>query len=116
MTPPKPRATPGADPAPAPLTLQAFQAKIEELYGPRDRARGVDGTFIWFVEEVGELARAVKRQDPVNLREEFSDVLAWLVTLGSLHGIDMEDAARRYVPACPRCHAAPCTCPAGRKT
>ena len=99
---------------PTPLPIAAFQRQIEHLYGPRDVARGVDGTFVWFVEEVGELARALKSGDPVNLREEFSDCFAWLTTLASLAGVDMADAASRYVPGCPRCGEAPCACPRKR--
>ena len=94
--------------------LEGFQRVIEDLYGDRDAARGLDGTFVWFVEEVGELARALKGTDPVNLREEFADVLAWLTTLASLAGVDMQTAARRYADGCPRCHATPCACPRKR--
>lgn len=94
--------------------VRGFQEAIEVLYGDRDRARGVDGTFVWFVEEVGELARALKGDDPVNLREEFADVFAWLSTLASLAGVDMAEAVRKYATGCPRCHAAPCACPGKR--
>ena len=95
-------------------SVRGFQDAIELLYGDRDRARGVDGTFVWFVEEVGELARALKGDDPVNLREEFADVYAWLSTLANLAGVDMAEAARKYAGGCPRCHAAPCACPPKR--
>ena len=54
-----------------------------------------DGVNVDFVEEVGELARALKGTDPANLREEFADVLAWLTTLASLAGVEMADAAQR---------------------
>jgi len=100
---------------PAPTdALAGFQGVIDALYGERDRARGLDGTFVWFVEEVGELARALKGTDEPNLREEFADVLAWLTTLASLAGVDMRAAARRYADGCPRCRAIPCSCPAKR--
>ncbi len=94
-----------------PLTIAAFQAAIERLYGPRDRARGADATFVWFVEEVGELARALKRGERANLEEEVSDVLAWLATLASLAGVDLAGAAARYRDGCPRCDHTPCACP-----
>ena len=94
--------------------VRGFQQAIELLYGERDGARGLDGTFVWFVEEVGELARALKGDDPVNLREEFADVYAWLVTLASLAGVDMAEAVRKYAAGCPKCAAAPCACPAKR--
>jgi NTP pyrophosphatase (non-canonical NTP hydrolase) len=106
-------------------TLAGFQRHIEAVYGARDAARGVDGTFVWFVEEVGELARALKRRDPSsdsavsslaasNLREEFADVLAWLSTLASLVGVDLEQAAGKYARGCPRCRGTPCRCPENR--
>jgi len=90
--------------------LRAFQRQIEALYGERDRARGWERTFAWFVEEVGELARALHRDDD-NLEEEFADAAAWLVTLASIRGIDLERAARKYADGCPRCGRTPCACP-----
>lgn len=102
-----------APPAPeaGDLTLAAFQRAVEAAFLERDRRRGLAGTFVWFVEEVGELARAVKSGDPANLREEFGDVLAWLSTLASLCGVDLAEAAAPYARGCPTCHASPCGCP-----
>lgn len=92
----------------------SFQQLIEQIYFERDRDRGVDGTTLWFVEEVGELVRAIRRKEEANLREEFADVYAWLATLASLHGIDLEAIGReKYAHGCPRCHATPCSCPHG---
>ena len=96
-------------------SLAAFQANIDAIYGEKDRARGVPSTYQWFVEEVGELARALRRGEPENLSEEFSDVLAWLATLATLAGTDLELAASRYSDGCPRCHATPCDCQRGAR-
>lgn len=96
-------------------TLKGFQHVIEALYGERDADRGIDGTFVWFIEEVGELARALKSGDEANLREEFADVLAWLATLASLAGVDLAGAALKYAGGCPRCHRVPCACPPKRR-
>ncbi len=93
------------------MEIGEFQRVIRETYGARDRARGVERTFAWFVEEVGELSRAVFREDPTRRREEFADVLAWLVTLADLTDTDLADAATRYATGCPSCHTKPCTCP-----
>ena len=41
-----------------PLTIQEFQHWIDRVYGQKDRERGIEGTFLWFHEEVGELTRA----------------------------------------------------------
>lgn len=94
------------------MTIQKFQKQIEDIYFKRDAERGVPLTFTWFVEEVGELAKEIRKQpqDMERLREEFSDVLAWLSTLASLLGISLEDAAKIYAEGCPKCKTTPCNC------
>ena len=92
------------------MQLSEFQRQIERIYFERDNARGASGTFVWFAEEVGALATALRRNDRAGLAEEFGDVLAWLCTLASISGIEMEDAVKKYADGCPRCGAAPCTC------
>ncbi len=92
-------------------TPVSFQQRIEQIYLERDAARGVPGTLLWFVEEVGELVRAIRRQERQNLEEEFADVYAWLATLASLHGLDLDEMGRKkYAAGCPKCSAVPCAC------
>ena len=93
------------------MDLSTFQQTIRRTYHDRDAARGVEKTFLWFAEEVGELAEAIREQNRSGQQEEFSDVLAWLVTLANLCDIDIAEAARRYAAGCPRCGASPCGCP-----
>lgn len=87
---------------PAPLTLAGFQGHIREKYYATDAARGTPGTFMWLVEEVGELATALQKAageggntsghaDPAG---EFADVLAWLCTLANINGVDLDAAVR----------------------
>ena len=92
------------------MQIGQFQTLIEAIYGEKDKRRGVDRSFVWFVEEVGELARALHRNDQKALAEEFADCLAWLTTLASMSGIDMEQAIQKYAKGCYRCHATPCRC------
>lgn len=96
------------------MHIKEFQHQIDAIYGPRDRARGTDGTFRWLAEEVGELARALRTGDGRALREEISDVLAWTVSLATLCGIDAEEASARYAQGCPKCGRIPCACPSER--
>jgi NTP pyrophosphatase (non-canonical NTP hydrolase) len=87
----------------APMTLAGFQQLIAERYLETDRRRGTSGTFMWFIEEVGELATALQKaageggatSGGENLEEEFADVLAWLCTLANINGIDLERAVRK---------------------
>jgi NTP pyrophosphatase (non-canonical NTP hydrolase) len=94
------------------MTLGELQQLIRDLFGAKDGRRGVEGTFMWFMEEVGELSAALRdRADQDNLALEFADVLAWLATLANIAGVDLEDAIRRkYGGGCPKCGAAPCVC------
>jgi NTP pyrophosphatase (non-canonical NTP hydrolase) len=93
------------------MKVSRFQRLIEDIYGAKDSSRGTAGTFMWFAEEVGELSRALRRGDRTELEGEFADVFAWLVTLASMHGVELEKVARRkYVDGCPRCAATPCAC------
>ncbi len=93
------------------MDIRAFQKRIEEIYFERDSARGLAGTHMWFCEEVGELTRALRRDQRDELEGEFADVLAWLATLASMAGIDLEKAATaKYERGCPRCESVPCAC------
>jgi NTP pyrophosphatase (non-canonical NTP hydrolase) len=93
------------------MELSTFQDVIRRTYLERDRARGIDGTFRWMVEEVGELARAIRDDDPEARVHETGDVLAWLSSVANLCDVDLEAAAKRYEAGCPTCGHAPCRCP-----
>lgn len=83
---------------PQTLTLAAFQKHIFDKYEKVDRARGTPKTFIWFIEEIGELATALNGDDRANLEEEFADVLAWLCTLANINDVDLAAAlAKKYL-------------------
>lgn len=77
-----------------PLTVHAFQQHIRDRYHANDSARGTPATFLWLIEEVGELATALQGEDRENLAEEFADVIAWLCTLANINEIDLEAAIR----------------------
>ncbi|MEX0753559.1 MAG: MazG nucleotide pyrophosphohydrolase domain-containing protein [Actinomycetota bacterium] len=93
------------------MEITELQEILRRTYYERDAGRGRDATFRWMTEEVGELARALRREDRENLEHEFGDVLAWLGSLANLSGIDLERAASRYENGCPKCGSVPCECP-----
>ena len=78
------------------MHIKEFQEFISEKYELRDRQRGIPATFMWFIEEVGELSTALATGDRENTEEEFADVLAWLCTLANISDIDLEQACRKY--------------------
>jgi len=95
------------------MSLREFQKRIADTFQERDAARGLMGTFGWFVEEVGELATALREEAPASpaQAEEFADCLAWLASLANLTGVDLEKAMEKYAEGCPRCRTVPCGCP-----
>ena len=93
------------------MTIREFQQQIEGIYFDKDSGRGWQESFIWFVEEVGELGRALRSQPREQVEEEFADVFAWLVTLASIFNVDMESVAQgKYGNGCPKCLKTPCLC------
>ncbi len=93
------------------MEIREFQEMIEEIYFHKDSKRGVEKTFLWFIEEVGELSEAIRKGDREGMEEEFADVLAWLSSLANLLGIDLEEAAKKKYPGvCPYCGKKPCEC------
>jgi NTP pyrophosphatase (non-canonical NTP hydrolase) len=92
------------------MTLDEFQDRIAAAFAEKDRARGTAGTFMWFMEEVGELSTALREGSPGELRGEFADALAWLASLANLSGVRLSEAVAKYADGCPRCRHAPCVC------
>jgi NTP pyrophosphatase (non-canonical NTP hydrolase) len=78
------------------MQISDFQELISKRYEKHDRRRGVPATFMWFVEEVGELATALASDDKKNQQEEFADVFAWLCTLANISEVDIEKACKKY--------------------
>ena len=101
---------------PANISLADLQALIKEMYFEKDQARGLEGTFLWFAEEVGELATSLRNGSHEDRLGEFADVLAWLTTMANVAGIDLSEAiAKKYGSGCPGCRKFVCTCPSSEK-
>jgi NTP pyrophosphatase (non-canonical NTP hydrolase) len=97
---------------PSDLSLRDLQRHIRAMYYEKDAVRGIDGTFMWLMEEIGELATALRGTDRENLAEEFADVIAWLVTIANVADIDLAAAlSAKYGGGCPGCQKLVCTCP-----
>lgn len=98
------------------MTLNQLQDLIRTMYGAKDGARGLEGTFMWFMEEVGELSAALRGGDHQQRVLEFADVLAWLATLANIAGVDLEEAIQaKYGAGCPGCGLPTCICGTSEK-
>jgi len=105
MTAPDQSATPT-------ISLGDFQNLIREMYFDKDEARGIDGTFMWLMEEVGELASSLREGTHEERLGEFADVLAWLTTIANVADIDLTEAVtKKYGAGCPGCKQFVCSCP-----
>jgi NTP pyrophosphatase (non-canonical NTP hydrolase) len=94
------------------VTIAEFQQLIRDMYLPKDMARGIEGTFMWLMEEIGELATALRNGSHEERIGEFADVLAWLTTIANVAGIDLTEAVlRKYGSGCPGCGRLVCSCP-----
>ena len=79
------------------MELSALQELVKERYFKTDSERGIYHTALWFHEEVGELSSAIASGDKENAKEEFADVLMWLMTLANLMGVDRQQAVDVYL-------------------
>ncbi|AGK61284.1 putative pyrophosphatase [Archaeoglobus sulfaticallidus PM70-1] len=93
------------------MKIREFQEMIRRIYFERDKTRGREKTMLWVVEEVGELAEAVRKDDVENIGEEIADITAWIFSLANLYGIDVEkEIVKKYPGYCRRCGKEVCEC------
>jgi NTP pyrophosphatase (non-canonical NTP hydrolase) len=102
--------------SPPNVSLTDLQALIRKMYFEKDQARGVEATFLWLIEEIGELATSLRSGTHEERLGEFADVLAWLATIANVAGVDLSEAvAKKYGGGCPGCGKFVCTCPNSEK-
>ncbi len=72
-----------------------MQELIRKEFFERDSARGLYATFAWLVEEVGELADALLKNDKERIMEEIADVIAWTLSIANLVNVSAEEAVKK---------------------
>jgi NTP pyrophosphatase (non-canonical NTP hydrolase) len=98
------------------MRFSEFQTLIKNLYYKKDHARGIKGTFLWLIEEIGELATLLKNEnfEIDKISEEIADIIAWTSSLANLLNIDIESALKhKYPNKCSKCNSNPCICKTG---
>lgn len=95
------------------MRISDFQKIINDIYFERDSKRGIKATFVWLIEEMGELASIIRKQeiDKKKASEEIADLIAWANSLANLLDIDVEKAlVEKYPNKCRKCNSLPCRC------
>ncbi|MFH1786735.1 MAG: MazG nucleotide pyrophosphohydrolase domain-containing protein [archaeon] len=93
------------------MEIREFQKLIKDLYQEWDEKRGVDHSYMWLVEEVGELSEAIRKKDRESIKEELADVVAWSATIANLLDMDLEELLKKKYPGkCTYCDSNPCAC------
>ena len=87
-------------------TLHEWQVLFNELYREKNEREGLRGVDIWLhvMEEAGEVAKALRKEDYSQLSKDLPDVFAWLCTFANFQNIDLEEAIwNRFPGRCPYC-------------
>jgi NTP pyrophosphatase (non-canonical NTP hydrolase) len=92
------------------MKIREAQELIVKAYGAKDRNRGTAGTFMYLVEEIGELSTALREEGPEERASELADVLAWTFSVAGLEGIDLEQAFLKKYKLCRSCGQDVCSC------
>ncbi|MFX1496626.1 MAG: MazG nucleotide pyrophosphohydrolase domain-containing protein [Promethearchaeota archaeon] len=95
------------------MMVSEFQNLIKTLYIKKDLQRGIQETFIWLVEEIGELATLLKEKEVKikKISHELADIIAWTNSIANLLDIDLEKALiEKYPNQCIKCGKSPCEC------
>ncbi|MFF9018221.1 MazG nucleotide pyrophosphohydrolase domain-containing protein [Streptomyces sp. NPDC014870] len=73
-------------------SLRELQHHAHHLYGRLEPERALS----WFLEELGELAQAMRRAEPsVRLEEELGQVAAWCLCMANIARVDLGDSLSR---------------------
>lgn len=75
-------------------SLASLQSAALGVYGRLEP----DRALVWTVEELGELAQAVRRSEgPGRLEEELGQLTAWMLCLANILGVDLAAAVRSAI-------------------
>lgn len=109
-----------SNPEQADWTLADWSKHMSDVYGERNRRKGIDYVMGRLTNEIGELLSLAMRLPELEGNQEqtlhefsleLADVISWIMTSANVLSVDLEQAvARRYKNGCTSCQAIPCTC------
>lgn len=87
-----------------PDTLNEWQEMFKQIYGQNNNTLSPVRMWLHLMEEAGEVARDMRKEDYVSLLHDLPDVFAWLCTFSNQMGINVEQAVwEKYPNICPYC-------------
>ena len=94
------------------ITLAELQQLIRRMYIEKDIARGIDGTFMWLMEEVGELAAVLRKGTHEDARPSSPTCWrGWPPSPTWPASILTAAIQAKYGSGCPGCGRFVCACP-----
>jgi NTP pyrophosphatase (non-canonical NTP hydrolase) len=74
--------------------VRSLQSAALTIYGRLE----ADRALVWTMEELGELAQAVRRQEgPARLEEELGQLTAWMLCLANILGVELAAALQAAI-------------------
>lgn len=73
----------------------ALQSDLAARFAERDRQSGASFLALVLMEEVGELAEAIRRGEREGAQKECADVAFMAYSLANVLGVDLEEAIRQ---------------------
>lgn len=87
-----------------PKTIREWQELFGKIYGAANNALSPKEMWLHLMEEAGEVARDMRKEDYRRLSHDLPDIFAWLCTFANRTGIDVEEAVwDKYPRVCPYC-------------
>ncbi|MBO8182147.1 MAG: nucleotide pyrophosphohydrolase [Archaeoglobus sp.] len=73
------------------MELKEIRRRMREKYLETDKKSGALFLLAVLVEEVGELAEAVRKEEKQNIAEELTDVLFMVLSVANFFEVDIEE-------------------------
>ncbi len=87
-----------------PSSLNEWQKMFERIYGNVNATLSAEQIWMHVMEEAGEVARDMRKEDYDKLAQDLPDIFAWLCSFATQTGIHIEDAIwTKYPQICPYC-------------
>jgi len=84
------------------MDVAEFQKALSERFLEKDRVMGSEFIFSVLAEEVGELARALRKGERADIQEELVDVVFASLCLANLHDVSLWPALKeKYLDRTP---------------